>query len=53
MRAVIASERFKDGYVSKKVEKWDQDIELNYPTLLKTNPTQPVLPVFTTDMTSK
>ena len=27
MGAVIASERFKDGYVSKKVEKWDQDIE--------------------------
>ena len=27
MGAVIASERFKDGYVSKKVKKWDQDIE--------------------------
>ena len=27
MGAVITSERFKDGYVSKKVEKWDQDIE--------------------------
>ena len=27
MGAVTASERFKDGYVSKKVEKWDQDIE--------------------------
>ena len=31
MIAVIASERFKDGYVSKKVEKWDQDIEHNEP----------------------
>ena len=27
MRAVIGSERFKDAYVSKKVEKLDQDIE--------------------------
>ena len=27
MRAVIGSERFKDGYVSKNVQKWDQNIE--------------------------
>ena len=27
MRAVVGSERFKDDYVSNKVEKWVQDIE--------------------------